>query len=583
MKILLICTENLPVPPVLGGAIQTYISGSLPYLSKHHEITILGINDPSLPDFETIDGVDYVRVPGKVLEIYREGVVKYVESNQFDLIHIFNRPRLVMPIRKVAPNSKITLSMHNDMFNIGKIDPDEANLVIEEVSNIVTVSDYVGNVIKTLYPQSSDKVRTIYSGVDSERFLPGNDSRIVGTRNSLRREFGLENKTVILFAGRLSENKGVDRLIRALPELSKTFNNLALVIVGSNWFSQNNITDYVAYIRAISKRQNVPVITTGFVSPFEMQNWFAVADIFVCTSLWQEPLARVHYEAMAAGLPIVTTARGGNPEVIEPGENGYIVENPDDPSEFAAKITAILSNKSLMRSMGNNGRELAVSKYRWDRVANEILEVWDQSEFNSSVTPEQLEEYQSKLVFKTAPPTVTPVVIESKVEQLNVKNTTKAVKKKDEIKDKYREEAKVQKDKTKDINREESKVQKDKTKDINREESKVQKDETKIKYREESKVEEKQIVAPIQKEKSQPVKTRKEQVRKNQVPLPLNRIKKVTDRVSQNLTERDKNNSIKKVTEQSNPKVQNVKTSNISNNDQKQLKKLSRINKKFIS
>ncbi|WP_084007039.1 glycosyltransferase family 4 protein [Gottfriedia luciferensis] len=427
MKILMVCTENLPVPPVLGGAIQTYIAGSLPYLSKVHDITVLGVNDPTLPDEETIDGVNYVRVPGKVLELYREGVVEYIKGNQFDLIHIFNRPRLVLPIRKVAPNSKITLSMHNDMFNIGKIAVDEANLVLEEVSSIVTVSDYVGNVIRELYPQSANKIRTIYSGVDSDRFLPGNDPKMISTRNTLRKEYGLENKTVILFAGRLSENKGVDRLIRALPTLSKTFKDLALVIVGSNWFSQNNVTDYVAYIRAIAKKQDVPIITTGFVSPFEIHNWFAVADLFVCTSLWQEPLARVHYEAMAAGLPIVTTARGGNPEVIIPGENGLIVENPVDPDEFATKITEILSNKTLMKNMGIKGRELAVTKYLWSRVANEILSTWSQTEYASSISSEQLEQYEPQTLFKTAVQNTQLNLANDNVSELNEQPTAEII------------------------------------------------------------------------------------------------------------------------------------------------------------
>ena len=76
MKILMICTEKLPVPPILGGAIQTYISGILPHLSKVHDITVLGINDPSLPDQETINGNQYARVPGKIFEVYREEVVQ---------------------------------------------------------------------------------------------------------------------------------------------------------------------------------------------------------------------------------------------------------------------------------------------------------------------------------------------------------------------------------------------------------------------------------------------------------------------------------------------------------------------------
>ncbi|WEG13569.1 glycosyltransferase family 4 protein [Pullulanibacillus sp. KACC 23026] len=376
MKILMICTEKLPLPPIRGGAIQTYIAGALPYLKEDHDITVLGVNDPDLPDDDFIDGVRYVRIPGKLFEVYKEGVVHFVESEEFDLIHIFNRPRLVMPVRSVAPHSTLTLSMHNDMFKLEKIEPAEAEQAIEEVSRIVTVSDYIGNVIKSQYPQAESKLQTIYSGVDVDRFLPGNDSRIKNRRESLRREHGLENKTVLLFAGRLSRNKGVDRLIRALPELSKRHKDLALVIVGSNWFSQNNVTDYVAYVRALAKKLTIPVVQTGFVSPFEIQNWFAAADLFVCTSVWQEPLARVHYEAMAAALPIVTTNRGGNAEVIELEENGLLVEHPEDPNEFVEALDYLLSNRSVMRRMGQRGRELALTKYTWDRVASDILDAW---------------------------------------------------------------------------------------------------------------------------------------------------------------------------------------------------------------
>lgn len=376
MKVLMVCTEKLPMPPIRGGAIQTYMAGILPYLKQSHDITILGTSDPELPDEETIDGVSYVRVPGKILELYKEGVVRYLESNQFDLIHIFNRPRLVLPVRSVAPKAKITLSMHNDMFNVEKIDPIEANEVLNEVSSIVTVSDYVGNVIQRLYPQAAGKVHTVYSGVDTEQFLPGSHPNMKKIRQDIRQAHGLENKTVILYAGRLSRNKGVDRLIRALPELSQKYKDLALVIVGSKWFSQDAVTDYIAYVRALAKKLPIPVVTTGFVAPSEIQNWFAAADLFVCTSIWPEPLARVHYEAMAAGLPIVTTARGGNAEVIQLRENGVVVENPEDPSQFVEKITEVLSDKAWMKKMGERGRELALSRYKWNRVGSEVLDIW---------------------------------------------------------------------------------------------------------------------------------------------------------------------------------------------------------------
>ncbi len=380
MKVLIICTEKLPVPPIRGGAIQTYIAGSVPSLSENHQITILGIDDPDLPDRETVDGVDYVRVPGKLLEIYREGVVKYLKDQSFDLIHIFNRPRLVNPVREAAPNTRIVLSMHNDMFKREKIEPEEAKTAIAQLDKIITISDYIGKAISELYPEATSKLQTIYSGVDLERFVPVYSQKGKKISEVVRRDHNLEGKKVILFAGRLSANKGADVLVRAIPELEKKHDNLALVIVGSKWFSQNDITDYVAYVRALAERMNVPVITTGFVAPDEIQNWFCAADIFVCPSQWQEPLARVHYEAMAAGLPIITTARGGNPEVIEVDKNGYVIENPDDPHEFAFYLSKLLSSSSLRQNMGEYGRKQAEEKYTWDRVVGDIEGVWQEIE-----------------------------------------------------------------------------------------------------------------------------------------------------------------------------------------------------------
>jgi len=390
----MICTEKLPVPPILGGAIQTYIAGVLPHLKNHFDITVLGVTDPALPEQETIDGIQYVRVPGKIFEVYRDNVVQYVQSNKFDLIHIFNRPRLVLPVRNVSPNTKITLSMHNDMFGLEKIGSEEAERVVHEVTQIVTVSYYVGNVIRELYPHAANKLRTIYSGVDIQRFLPGNHPKMQKIRQELRKANGLENKTVILYAGRLSRNKGVDKLIQALPELYRRHKDIALVVVGSNWYSENNVTDYIAYVRAIAKRTPVPNISTGFVAPDEVQNWFAAADLFVCTSQWQEPLARVHYEAMAAGLPIITTARGGNAEVIQ--GNGLIVENPGDPNNFVETISRILSDKALMKRMGDKGRELASTRYTWERVAAELRAVWTQAKTAEQVHSNLLPSWKSE-------------------------------------------------------------------------------------------------------------------------------------------------------------------------------------------
>lgn len=377
MKTLMIATEKLPVPPIHGGAIQTYIAGVVPMLAEEYELTLLGRTDPALPKSETVGNIKYERVPcGGDFKKYRQEVVNFLKNRYFDLIHIFNRPRLVRAIREVAPNSRIILSMHNDMFNLEKIAPAEAAFAIDNVERIITISDYVGSTIKGIYPQAESKLVTIYSGVDLNRFRPYTSDEALRIREALRKKHRLASKKVILYVGRLSIKKGVDVLIRAVLELAKKHPDIALVLVGSNWYGQNKVSDYVAYLRSLAKRSPAPIITTGFVKPQEVHQWFWAGDIFVCPSQWQEPLARVHYEALASGLPIVTTNRGGNPEVIRT-TNKLIVESPEDPKSFANKIAVLLNDPLLCKQMGEEGRRIAEQMFSWTRVANEIRKVWE--------------------------------------------------------------------------------------------------------------------------------------------------------------------------------------------------------------
>jgi len=378
MRVAMICTEKLPVPPVRGGAIQTYIAGVLGHLSAAHNITVIGTTDPRLPADERVGRVRYVRFDGQgVFETYAQQVIQFLRANAFDIIHVFNRPRFVPMIREVCPKARIILSMHNDMFDISKIGRQEAEAAISQVERIITISDYVGRVIASLYPQAAGKLRTIYSGVDLQRFVPWEVSpQGRQIRQELRNKHQLNGKQVILFVGRLTPKKGADILVRAMNELSRQHSNIALVLVGGSWYSEDRVSDYVAYIRSLAARSPVPVVTTGYVPAEQIHHWFWAGDVFVCPSQWEEPLARVHYEAMAAGLPFVTTKRGGNAEVVING-NGLLVEQPEDPAALARQLHTLLSNRDLQRRMGRMGRKLAEERFGWERVAREIRAVWE--------------------------------------------------------------------------------------------------------------------------------------------------------------------------------------------------------------
>ncbi|MBH5319740.1 glycosyltransferase family 4 protein [Paenibacillus sp. GSMTC-2017] len=377
MNILMICTEKLPVPNIRGGAIQTYIGGIVGLLSRNHTITIFGRSDPELPNEETVNGVRFVRFESHgMLDIYMQNVISYLASSseQYEVIHIFNRPKMVLPVDSVRPDARIVLSMHNDMFNTLKISKQEGNAVIERVEKIVTISNYIGAAICRDYPQAEEKIRTVYSGVDLSKFAPWKDSASAQKdRNAIRTEHNLGNKKIILFVGRLSRNKGPHVLVRAMSQLKHS--DAVLVIVGAAWYSDDRVSDYIAYLRALAEKSPIPVLTTGYVQASEVHKWFCAADVFVCTSIWEEPLARVHYEAMAAGLPLITTARGGNPEIIR-NNNGVIIQNPEDPGEYSSILNSMLSGISNARQMGLNGRKLVEDNFTWNHVAGQVLEVW---------------------------------------------------------------------------------------------------------------------------------------------------------------------------------------------------------------
>lgn len=379
MRALMICTEKLPVPPVRGGAIQTYIANIAPRLARRHRVTVLGVTDETLPDRETRDGVDHVRVPGGSLPLYQAGVIAYLmqAAREYDLVHLFNRPRLVLPVRAVLPDARLFLSLHNEMFRQGKIEPDEADRVIRTVDKIITISDFIGQGVERLYPSARGGWQTVYSGVDLDRFAPvwTAEARRIGSR--LRAEHQLGNGPVILFVGRLSPKKGADILVRVMGEVARRHPNATLVLVGSKWYGEDQISDFVAYVRALAARAPLKVHTTGYVPENEVHNWFCAGDIFVCASQWEEPLARVHYEAMAAGLPIITTARGGNPEVVRGKGVGFVVEEPENPLAFARPILKLLGDSGLRSEMGRKARAMAEQGFSWDRVAQQILSVWE--------------------------------------------------------------------------------------------------------------------------------------------------------------------------------------------------------------
>ncbi|MCY9206778.1 glycosyltransferase family 4 protein [Bacillus atrophaeus] len=374
MKIALIATEKLPVPSVRGGAIQIYLEAFAPLIAKKHSVTVFSIKDPSLPETETADGVHYVHLDE---EHYAESVGKKLRKGNFDLVHVCNRPSWVTYLKKQAPDAVFVLSVHNEMFAYEKISEREGNECIDAVAQIVTVSDYIGQTITSRFPSARSKTKTVYSGVDLKTYHPRWTKKGQQAREDMRNELGLQGKKIVLFVGRLSKVKGPHILLHALPQIIEQHPDVMMVFIGSKWFGDNDLNNYVKHLHTLGAMQKDHVTFIQFVKPKDIPRLYTMSDVFVCSSQWQEPLARVHYEAMAAGLPIITSNRGGNPEVIEEGKNGYVIREFDKPGHYADLINSLLSSSSKREKLGTYSRTVAENKFGWSRVAENLLSVYE--------------------------------------------------------------------------------------------------------------------------------------------------------------------------------------------------------------
>jgi glycosyltransferase involved in cell wall biosynthesis len=161
-----------------------------------------------------------------------------------------------------------------------------------------------------------------------------------------------------------------------MREVKKRHPQTVLVIVGSKSLGNTIENDYVKDIKEQARRMSKDIIFTNYIPVDGISQYYTMSDVFVCPSQWQEPLARVQYEAMAAGLPIITTNRGGNPEVIADGRNGFVIDSYDSPKAMARAINKILDNDKMRKKMGEVNRNLVVNKYSFKLYADRISKLY---------------------------------------------------------------------------------------------------------------------------------------------------------------------------------------------------------------
>lgn len=227
-------------------------------------------------------------------------------------------------------------------------------------SHVFAVSDSLRQVAIGM-GLSPDKVQVVGNGVDLTRFRPE-------PRAQARRALGLpEDAPVLISVGGLVERKGFHRIIDLLPELLARHPGLRYLVVGG----ASPEGDMGESLRAQVARLDLgdAVRFLGPLPPDALRGPLSAADVFVLSTR-NEGWANVFLEAMACGLPVVTTAVGGNAEVVCRPELGTVVPF-DDPAQMAAAISHALQhdwNRAAIRAYAEDNT--------WDRRVETLIAVF---------------------------------------------------------------------------------------------------------------------------------------------------------------------------------------------------------------
>lgn len=203
------------------------------------------------------------------------------------------------------------------------------------------------------------RTRVVYGGVDVHRFRP--DPAV--------------SRSGVLFVGRLTPHKGLDRLIRALPDGAR------LTVVGTAGHDPGlPERGYPTLLRRLAERRAVTF--AGPVPDADLPRWYRRASVFVLPSVHRtcygravaisELLGLAVLEAMASGTPVVCSRLGGLPEVVHDGETGFLVE-PGDVEGLRERLAELLGDRALAARMGSNARDLACDRFTWAACAERCL------------------------------------------------------------------------------------------------------------------------------------------------------------------------------------------------------------------
>ena len=237
--------------------------------------------------------------------------------------------------------------------------------------NAICVSSATQDVlVKAGIPVSNAQI--IYTGLDVSLYLSGEQDQQRHDNRCLN----------LLYAGRLTPDKGIDTAIKAMTKLvyDQGLQDLRMSLAGSG------AKEYEEHLHRLVTQEGLTdhVLFQGWVPPEEMPELLRKHDVLMVPSTWEEPFSRVVLEGMVSGLVVVATHTGGTPEIVLDGENGLLF-SPNDPEDLAQKIILLVNNPEIRRKLADAGVKTVMEKFTVRKMMDDIESYLDKVATSATV------------------------------------------------------------------------------------------------------------------------------------------------------------------------------------------------------
>ena len=341
MKILIISPGYYPVPAVKGGAVENLIENLVrcKEITEKHKITLYTIYDKEAISEEKnikcqFKYINVNKIGYKIKRIIRHIINKYSNKyigneyinsvvkdikkceEKYDIIIVQNQPEYGLILDKIKKNSKLILHLHNDYLNIHT---KNCMRIYNIYDRIFSISNFLNDRVNQIDPSVS-KSKLLYNGVDITRFDPNKFDVI-----NLRKKYSFDkNDFIFVYAGRIVKEKGIKELINAFSNINNK--KAKLLILGKR--QKGGKSYYNEILKLIKKDKNI--ILKENVSYNKIPELYAISNVGIVPSIWNEPFGLVVVEILASGLPVIASKQGALKEIINPTIEGRLVEYDKD-------------------------------------------------------------------------------------------------------------------------------------------------------------------------------------------------------------------------------------------------------------